>query len=105
MALAYGGTGECAKARGCLTRISHGESGVAAAGVCTVPAVSADGERRLLHRLWRTRRRCDGAHSEPDRMPRSTSTATTPRPARPPIVATVNTNDYPETSAVTVGVR
>jgi hypothetical protein len=37
------GTGECVKANGCLTRVSHGESGVAAGDVADVPEVSADG--------------------------------------------------------------
>jgi hypothetical protein len=37
------GTGGCAQAKGCRTRISSGESGHAAANVYGVPAVSADG--------------------------------------------------------------
>jgi hypothetical protein len=37
------GTGGCAQAKGCLIRVSRGESGETAAGVYAVPAVSADG--------------------------------------------------------------
>ncbi len=84
------GTSGCAREKnGCLTRISHGESGTAAADVATVPAVSAEGAAVYFTAYGQLT--ADATSGGPKLYRYDTATGATA------YIATVATGDYPTT--------